>query len=78
LRSAGLASGGWDERAAAAMLMGSMFSDALGRDTMPARYPYSMRDAVQKYVDLLLNAIAARPVGRSGRRVGHHDASSEA
>jgi AcrR family transcriptional regulator len=59
LRRAGLASGEWDARAAAAMLMGAIFSDALGRDTMPERYPYSMRDAVEKYVDLLLSAIGA-------------------
>jgi AcrR family transcriptional regulator len=59
LRARGLASGDWDARAAAAMLMGAIFSDALGRDTMPERYPYSMRDAVEKYVDLLLSAIGA-------------------
>ena len=60
LRALGLTSGDWDARAAAAMLMGAIFSDALGRDTMPERYPYSMRDAVEKYVDLLLSAIGAR------------------
>ena len=42
-------------------------SDALGRDTMPERYPYSMRDAVEKYVDLLLSAIGAR--GATDRRM---------
>jgi AcrR family transcriptional regulator len=60
LRALGLTSGDWDARAAAAMLMGAIFSDALGRDTMPERYPYSMRDAVEKYVDLLLSAIGVR------------------
>jgi AcrR family transcriptional regulator len=60
LRGLGLTSGDWDARAAAAMLMGAIFSDALGRDTMPERYPYGMRDAVEKYVDLLLSAIGAR------------------
>jgi AcrR family transcriptional regulator len=68
LRRLGLASGDWDARAAAAMLMGALFSDALGRDTMPERYPYSMRDAVEKYVDLLLSAIGARTTA-SDRRV---------
>ena len=43
------------------MLMGAIFTDAMGRDTMPERYPYSMRDAVEHYVDLLLGAIGARP-----------------
>lgn len=61
LRRKGLAAGGWDERAAAAMLMGAIFADAVGRDTMPERYPYSMRDAVEKYVDLLLQAIGVPP-----------------
>jgi hypothetical protein len=60
LRSHGFASGDWDARAGAAMLMGAIFSDAIGRDTMPERYPYSMRDAVEKYVDLVLAAIGAQ------------------
>lgn len=57
LRSAGLARGNWDARAATNMLMGALFTDAMGRDTMPERYPYTMRDAVERYVDLLLGAI---------------------
>jgi AcrR family transcriptional regulator len=59
LRRRGLARGDADDRAAAAMLMGAIFTDAMGRDTMPERYPYSMRDAVEKYVDLFLRAIGA-------------------
>ena len=59
LKQAGLASGDWDERAATNMLMGAIFTDAMGRDTMPDRYPYTMRDAVDHYVDLLLRAIGA-------------------
>jgi AcrR family transcriptional regulator len=59
LRRRGFAQGDWDERAAAAMLMGALFTDAMGRDTMPERYPYSMRSAVDKYVRLFLNAIGA-------------------
>ncbi len=57
LREKGLATGAFDERAATSMLMGTIFSDALGRDTMPERYPYSMRDAVDQYVLLFLRAI---------------------
>jgi AcrR family transcriptional regulator len=60
LKQAGLARGDWDERAASAMLMGALFTDAMGRDTMPERYPYSMREAVEHYVDLLLAAIGAQ------------------
>jgi hypothetical protein len=64
LKRKGLAPGDWDERAAAAMLMGALFTDALGRDTMPERYPYSMRDAIEKYVQLP----AHWPLARRGRR----------
>jgi AcrR family transcriptional regulator len=71
LRSLGLTSGDWDARAATAMLMGAIFSDALGRDTMPERYPYSMRDAVEKYVDLLLSAIGVRTTTPERRLVEH-------
>jgi AcrR family transcriptional regulator len=61
LKRRGFAPGNWDARAATNMLMGAIFSDAMGRDTMPERYPGSMRDAVERYVDLLLTAIGARP-----------------
>jgi AcrR family transcriptional regulator len=70
LKDAGVAAGAWDALAATNMLIGALFSDAMGRDTMPERYPYSMRDAVELYVDLLLAAIGAKPVTRSGR--GRH------
>ncbi|MCC7042333.1 MAG: TetR/AcrR family transcriptional regulator [Acidobacteria bacterium] len=59
MKRKGLATGDWDERAATNTLMGALFSDAMGRDTMPERYPYTMRDAVDHYVDLLLRAIGA-------------------
>jgi AcrR family transcriptional regulator len=71
LKRSGLASGDWDERAATNMLMGAIFADAMGRDTMPERYPYSMRVAVDAYVNLLLRAIGGtlRPApGRSRPR----------
>jgi AcrR family transcriptional regulator len=61
LKRKGLASVDFDEPAAANMLMGAIFADAMGRDTMPDRYTYSMRDAVEKYVHLLIGAIGARP-----------------
>jgi hypothetical protein len=77
LKRQGLASGEWDDHAAAAMLMGAVFTDAMGRDTMPQRYPYSMRDAVEMYVDLLLNAIGARGATAVATRrgTGHHGTS---
>lgn len=63
LKRLGLARAGWDERAGAAMLMGALFTDAMGRDTMPERYPTSMREAVESYVDLFLHALhSAGPI----------------
>ena len=62
LRHAGLASGKWNPRAASAMLMGTLFNDAMGRDCMPERFPYSEREGIRHYVALFLQAIGARPV----------------
>lgn len=55
----GKASALLDARAAAAMLMGTLFSDAMGRDFMPAAYAFSLEDAPALYVDLFLRAIGA-------------------
>jgi AcrR family transcriptional regulator len=60
LRAEGLAGGDWNARAAASMLMGALFADAMGRDVMPARYPYSKRDAVKHYVSMFLCAIGVK------------------
>ena len=60
LRAEGLAGGDWNARAAASMLMGALFADAMGRDVMPARYPYSQRDAVKHYVSMFLQAIGVK------------------
>jgi AcrR family transcriptional regulator len=70
LQRQGLASKTWDPRAAAAMLMGTIFADAMGRDTMPERYPYAMRDAVDKYLQLFLPAIGVRPGVRAAGETG--------
>ncbi len=67
LKKLGFTSGDWDERAATAMLMGAIFSDAMGRDLTPERYPYSMREGVEHYVDLLLSAIGARVAPHAAR-----------
>jgi AcrR family transcriptional regulator len=42
---------------AAAMLMGALFSDAIGRDMMPSLFPHSASDAPAAYVRLTLAAI---------------------
>lgn len=59
-RKRGVITADFDPRAAAAMLMGTLFSDAMGRDPMPERYPYSMRDGIDHYLALFLRAIGAR------------------
>ena len=63
LRAAGQARGDWNPRAAAAMLMGVLFNDAMGRDCMPERFPYSEREGIKHYVALFLQAIGARHAG---------------
>jgi len=68
LKALGLADGDWDSRAATAMLMGALFTDAMGRDVMPQRYPYGKRAAVDKYVRLFLRAVGVDEAG--GRRRG--------
>lgn len=70
LKSGGLTTGKWEARAATNMLMGALFSDAMGRDTMPERYPYSQREAVEWYVDLLVRAIGAHVPARRPRKQG--------
>ena len=58
LRTKGLAAGDWQPRAAAAMLMGTLFSDAMGRECMPERFPPE-QDAIAQYVELFLRAIGS-------------------
>jgi AcrR family transcriptional regulator len=64
LRAAGLARGDWNPRAASAMLMGTLFNDAMARDCMPERFPYSEREGIAHYVALFLQAIGARQPAR--------------
>jgi AcrR family transcriptional regulator len=68
LRETGLASGDWDARAAVSMLMGTLFADAIGRDAMPARYPYSRQSAAGHYVTLFLRALGLQAPASSRRR----------
>jgi len=67
LRAAGQARGDWNPQAAAAMLMGVLFNDAMGRDCMPERFPYSEREGIKHYVAMFLQAIGAR---KTVRRAG--------
>ena len=61
LQGRGMADPGVDASAAAAMLMGALFTDAMGREMMPERYAYSPEEAPVKYVTLLLRGIGATP-----------------
>jgi AcrR family transcriptional regulator len=57
LRARGLARGGWEPRAAASMLLGTLFADAISRDLMPDHLAVPADDAPRQYVELFLTAI---------------------
>ena len=61
LRARGMVAGGWDPDAAANLLMGTLFADAVARDAFPERYAYSADEAPALYVTLFLRAIGAVP-----------------
>jgi AcrR family transcriptional regulator len=60
LREHGLATAAFDERVAAAMLMGAMFGDAMGRDMMPAMFSRGVEASLREYVRLILRGVGAR------------------
>lgn len=53
--------------AAAAMLLGTLFSDAMGRDMMPSVYPQPAEAAPRLYVRLFLAAIGATVAAGEGQ-----------
>jgi AcrR family transcriptional regulator len=57
LRQQGRTSGKFDPKTAAAMLMGAIFADAMGRDIMPDVYPQPQEKAAHMYTVLLLRAL---------------------
>ncbi|HEU4700155.1 MAG TPA: helix-turn-helix domain-containing protein [Gemmatimonadales bacterium] len=57
LRAQGRAAADFDPAAAAAMLMGALFADAMGRDLMPDMYRNAEDEALGQYVHLFLRAI---------------------
>jgi AcrR family transcriptional regulator len=57
LKTSGLAAGSWDPDAAASMLLGTLFSDVMGRDCMPQCYTLGQEQAVGQYISLFLRAI---------------------
>ncbi len=57
LKEHGFIDGEVDAKAASAMFMGTLFADAMGRDTMPEIYPSPPAAAVELYTGLILAAI---------------------
>lgn len=61
LKARGMADADVDANAASALLMGALFGDAMGREMMPERYAFTVEEAPEKYVTLLLRGIGATP-----------------
>jgi AcrR family transcriptional regulator len=61
LQERGMVDDGWDPDAAANMLMGTLFADAIARDAVPERYGYGEDEAPERYITLFLRAIGVRP-----------------
>ena len=57
LRDHGRTRSDWQPRAAASMLLGTLFADAISRDLIPDHLPSPAEDAPRQYVELFLNAI---------------------
>ena len=68
LRRRGLARAEFDPSAAAALLIGTLFADAMGRDIMPDLYANQPEKALKEYVALFLRGIGADPKPRGASR----------
>lgn len=68
LQSTGLADPEGDAPTAVAMLMSSMFGDAISRDVMPSAFPQPESDAPRRYVRFFLRALGVKPAARRRRR----------
>jgi AcrR family transcriptional regulator len=60
LRERGLATAPFDAQVAAAMLMGALFGDAMGRDIMPELFARDTETSLREYVRLMLRAVGVR------------------
>lgn len=65
LRDSGMGDPDFDIKAAVAMLLGALFSDAMGRDVMPDVFPSTPTDVTELYTRLLLRAIGVDVVNAS-------------
>lgn len=72
LSDAGLVAPGTNLDAAAGMLLGAMFSDAMSRDLVPELFHYPEEEAASLYVDLLLRALASGAGASSSTDPGQH------
>src|SRR5512133_408770 len=61
LQSMGIADADGDIATAVAMLMSSMFGDAISRDVMPNAFPQPQEEAPSKYVRIFLRALGVKP-----------------
>ena len=61
LQSMGIAAQDGDIPTAVAMLMSSMFGDAISRDVMPTAFPQPQEEAPAKYVRIFLRALGVKP-----------------
>jgi len=60
LRERRLATAEFDEHVGAAMLMGALFGDAMGRDVIPQMFTQGVDVSLREYVRLLLRAVGVR------------------
>ena len=66
LQSLGLADKDGDIPTTVAMLMSSMFGDAISRDVMPNTFPQPESEAPQKYVRVFMRALGVTPAVARG------------
>ena len=67
LQSIGRADADGDVSTAVAMLMASMFGDAISRDVMPAAFPQPESDAPGRYVRIFLRALGVKSASHRRR-----------
>ena len=60
LQSMGIAAADGDIPTAVAMLMSSMFGDAISRDVMPGAFPQPQEEAAARYVRIFLRALGVK------------------
>jgi AcrR family transcriptional regulator len=63
LKTQGTIRADFEPKTAAAMLMGAIFADAMGRDMMPDVYPQPASEAAHMYSELLLRALGVEKGG---------------